>query len=108
MLIGVIAEALLLPSTTSVQGEATTAADIADALVAYSVAVIEAATAASVQDAATVAVITGAVDEAASAASTQDATVIGAVAARSAMLPGVFVNTGTSREANVAGIMVNV
>jgi hypothetical protein len=49
-----------------------------------------------------------AVDEAVTAGSAEDATVIAAAVGRSAMLPGVFVNPSTSREANVIGIMVNL
>jgi hypothetical protein len=48
------------------------------------------------------------IDEAMTAGSAEDATVIAAVVGRSAMLPGVFVNPGTSREANVIGTMVNL
>jgi len=52
-----------------------------------------------------------AVDEMVTAASVEDATVSGAVAATSAMIAGpwpVFVNPGTSREANVLGTQVNL
>jgi hypothetical protein len=45
--------------------------------------------------------------EAPTAADTVDATA-GAVSTRSAMIPGVFINPGTSREANARGIMVNL
>jgi hypothetical protein len=45
--------------------------------------------------------------EAASASDTVDATA-GVAPARSAMLPDVLVNSGTSREAQVGGVMVNL
>jgi uncharacterized membrane protein len=68
---------------------------------------LEVATAAAVVSAGSA--FATAVVEAVTAASTQDGTVIGAVPARSAMLPGVFVNSdGTLREANVNGVMVNL
>jgi hypothetical protein len=49
-----------------------------------------------------------AVDEVVSAADAPDGTTIGVAPTRSAMIPGVFVNPGTSREAHVIGTMVNL
>lgn len=89
--------------------EAATAADTANAGVAYGVAIVEAATAGSAEDATLAGgAITGSVDEAATAASVEDATVTSAAVVRSAMITNVFINSGTSREANANGIMVNV
>ena len=68
--------------------------------------IIEAASASDTVDLAG-ATYAAAVDEAATAGDAPDGTVSGAVIGRSAMLPGVFVNPGASREANVNGIMVN-
>jgi hypothetical protein len=48
------------------------------------------------------------IDEAVTAAEAQDASVVSAPVGRSAMIPGAFVNPSTSREANVAGTMVNL
>src|SRR5262245_33349926 len=47
------------------------------------------------------------VDEAVTAADTQDATVAGAGVARQAMVPRVFVNSTTSRQASVPSVMIN-
>ena len=47
------------------------------------------------------------INEVLTAASAQDATKLGAVTTRSTMLPGMFVNSDTSREAYVDGVMVN-
>jgi len=49
-----------------------------------------------------------AVDEAVTAIDVQDGTASGAAPTRSAMIPGVFVNPGSSREAHVIGTMVNL
>jgi hypothetical protein len=68
---------------------------------------LEAASAAASADAGLA--YAAAIDEAVTAADTQDATAGIALVARSAMLPGVFVNSdGTSREANVNSVMVNL
>jgi len=68
---------------------------------------LEAASAADAVSAGSVFV--AAVDEAATSADAPDATVVGALTARHAMLADVFVNSdGTSREANVNGVMVNL
>lgn len=48
------------------------------------------------------------VSEAATSDSAQDATVVSAPVGRSAMILGAFVNPSASRQANVAGIMVNL
>ena len=45
--------------------------------------------------------------ETATADAAQDATKLGAVTTRSTMLPGMFINSDTSREAYVDGVMVN-
>lgn len=67
---------------------------------------VEAASAADVVEAGLVYVV--AVDEAAAATDTPDAAA-STLVPRSAMLPGVFVNSdGTGREANADGVMVNL
>lgn len=87
--------------------EAASAAATVNAGLVYAVALDEAVIAADVLSGAVPAVISATVTEAASAADAPDATVT-ASAARSAMLPGVFVNSdGTSREAYVPDVMVN-
>lgn len=100
-------DAYLSGAPIGLLSEAATAADVAAAILIYNAAIAEAATAGSAQDGA-ITVVTGAIDEAATAVSAQDATVVGAVIVRSAMLPEAFVNSDTSREANVAGIMANI
>jgi hypothetical protein len=69
-------------------------------------AIVEAASAAASPDASLFAIYFVSVTEAAVAAETQDGTVAGPT--RSAMIPGAFVNSSASREANVAGTMVNL
>jgi len=67
---------------------------------------IEAASAADIVD--VIFAYTAGVDEAATSADAPDAT-LAALAARAAMLEGVFVNSdGTLRQANVNGVMVNL
>jgi energy-converting hydrogenase Eha subunit B len=87
--------------------EAASAAAVFTAHMAYTGAIAEAASAAAVVS--FIATYAAAITEAATATAAPDATVIVGLVARSAMLPGVFVNSdGTWREANVAGVMVNL
>jgi hypothetical protein len=74
--------------------------------VTYDVSVAEAAAAADSSNASLFAIYNVSVVETATAASAQDAAA--SALGRSAMLPGVFVNPSSSREAGVPGIMVNV
>lgn len=66
---------------------------------------VEAASADAVVDAGLAYV--AAIDETTTAVSAEDGTVGGAAVARSAMVPGVFINAGTSRQAQVDGAMIN-
>jgi uncharacterized protein YmfQ (DUF2313 family) len=111
--------------STSEIVEAASAADTVNAGFGYAVAIVEAATAAAAPSAFVVAPGTAAVVETAiavdapsasvtapsittettAAASVQDATV---VPSRSAMVPGVFINPGASRDAYANGVMVNL
>lgn len=128
MLIGVIAEELLLPISLTLSAavaEAVVATDTpatSDVIFATLVddpasvretvdaylgdIMVEAASATDTIDIGLA--YAAAIDEAVTANDTQDATVGGAAIAREAMLPGVFVNSGTvPREGYVNGIMVN-
>lgn len=56
----------------------------------------------------TVQTYSAAIDETLTATDAPDAAVAGAAPTRSAMVDGVFMNTGTSREANANGVMINL
>jgi hypothetical protein len=87
--------------------EAASAAAVVNAGLVYAVVVAEAVTAADVPSATVPAILSATITEAAAAADAPDATV-GAAAMRSTMLMGlVALNSSTSREAFVDGIMVN-
>jgi hypothetical protein len=86
--------------------EAASVSDTFDAGLNYSAAIDEATIAADLSDASVSAVLSATVSEAATATEVQDATIT--ALARSAMIPEAFVNASTSREANVAGTMVNL
>jgi hypothetical protein len=88
--------------------EAASAATAVNAGLTYAAAIVEAVTAASALDAVVPGVFAASVAETVSAADTPDATVVGAALVRSAMVPWTMVNSGTSREANVDGVMVNL
>lgn len=84
--------------------EAASAADTVAAGSVYTAAILEEATAtATVRE---LIPVTGSIVETATATDTTSGTV--AAPSRSAMLPGVMVSPSASREANVAGIMVNL
>ena len=86
--------------------EAASAVAAVNAGLTAAAAIIEAATA---TDAASASVpVAATVSEPVTAADAPDATVTGAVPSRSAMVLRVFVNPGTSREANANGIMINL
>jgi hypothetical protein len=88
--------------------EATVAAAIVNAGVSYNLRVDEPANAVAVVSPAGGSGYTLTINETTSATDAV-ATVVAALVARSAMVPGVFVNSdGTSRAANVVGIMVNL
>jgi hypothetical protein len=94
--------------TGEIMLEAASAAATVTAGLIYTVAILEQATAAAVADGTKApSAITAAVDEAATASSTQDATAV-SVPTRSAMLPTAYVNPSSSRDAYVAGTMVNL
>lgn len=85
--------------------EAANATDAYDAGLAYAALVDEPAAATDSSSVYAPAIISAAIVEAGSADSAQDAATAAAV--KSTMLPGVFVN-GTSREAYLPGVMVNL
>lgn len=74
----------------------------------FAVAVDEVVSAGDAVDVGGASIYGAAIDEAATAADAPDGTTTGAAPTRSAMVPGVFVNPGTSREAHVIGTMVNL
>jgi hypothetical protein len=89
--------------------EAASAAAAVNAELTYAAAIVEAVNAADTISGVVPTVVTAAVAETVTAADVPDATVIAALPARDAMLPNVFVNSdGTSREANIGGVMVNL
>lgn len=109
-----IAETVTAADAATIEGAILAAlvddpAAVTDAVDAYlGEIMVEAASASDTVEAAG-AVLTGAVDEAGTATDIPDATVVGAIVSMDAMLPGVFVNSdGTSRQANVDGVMVNL
>ena len=129
MLVGVIAEQLLLPTSLSISAELADAVVATDAPatsdVIFATLVDDPASvretvdaylgeimveAASADDTVTAgSAFAAAIDEAVTAADAQDATVGGAAIAREAMLPGILVNSSTvPREANANGVMVNL
>jgi hypothetical protein len=88
--------------------EAASAAATVTAGIVYGAVVLEEATANAVTDGTKApSAITAAVAEAATAAEAVDAATVSAPT-RSAMLPKAYVNPTTSRDANVAGTMVNL
>lgn len=109
-----IAEAVTAAATTATQSsvstvlvdDPTSAIDLIDAYLGE--IMVEAATATDTVE------VTGfvyvvAVDEATAAADGPDGTVATGLIARSGMIAGVYVNSdGTSRQANVNGVMVNL
>jgi hypothetical protein len=89
--------------------EAASAASAVNAGLVYATAIVEAVTATDTSSGAVPGVFAASVAETVTAADAPDATVTAAIPALDAMLPGVFVNSdGTSREANVDGVMVNL
>jgi hypothetical protein len=86
--------------------EAASASSTVNAGLTYAAAIVEAVTALDTSSGSVPGVFAAAVVEAGAAASTQDAT-LAAAPWKSTMLPGVFINSNVSREANADGIMVN-
>jgi hypothetical protein len=88
--------------------EPASAGDTVDVALIYEVAILEEVVAADTSSSSIYVpgVVTADLAEPAAADAAQDGTVVAVV--RSAMLPGVFINSGTARQACVDGVMVNL